>query len=91
MDFVNQHITSATGIYRGLRRVRIAGNDDAAVGRVEPIAVTLHGVLRCERRHRDVLILVDDAGGDLMGVYFVAVRERSLIAIGVGTVSMSTR
>jgi hypothetical protein len=84
VNFVDQDVAAAAGVDRGLRWTRIAGNHDAPVGRVEPIPVTLHGMLGHERRHRDVLVFVYDALSDLVRIHFVAVRKRSLIAFRVG-------
>ena len=81
---VNQHVAATTGIDRFLRRVRVARDDDTAIRRVEAVAVTLHGVLRGEGSHRHIFVLVDDARTNLVRIHVVALRECSLIAIGIG-------
>ena len=85
MRLVDQHIAAAARIDRCLYRIRVARDDDAAIRCVEAIAVALHGMLRCEGRHRDVRVLVDDTCGDLVGVRSVAIREPPLVAVLVGT------
>ena len=84
MHFVDQHVAAMARIDRRLRRIRVAGDHDAAIGRVEAIAVALHRVLGRKRGDRDVRVLVDDAGGDLVRVHLVAVGERPLVAVRIG-------
>src|SRR6185295_7126706 len=59
--FVNEDVAATAGINRSLRRSCIAGDDDAAVRRIETIAVAFHGVPGPECRNSNVGILVDYA------------------------------
>ena len=84
MRFVNQHVTATAGIDCRLCGICIARDYDAAIRRIEAVPVTFHGMLCDKRSDRHVRVLVDDAGGDLVRIHFVTLREPSLIAIHVG-------
>ena len=65
---MNQDVTAVTGVDCRLGRVRIAGDDNAAVWRIEPVSIALHGVLRLECCDRNVGILVNNSGFDFVRV-----------------------
>src|SRR6185436_7554107 len=71
VNFVNQDVTAAAGIDRCLSGIRIARDHDASVRSVEPVSITFHRMPGGKRRHRNVLILVDDARDYLVCIHFV--------------------
>ncbi len=81
---MDQHVAAAARIDGRLRRIRIAGDHDAAIGRIEAIAVALHCVLGRKCRHRDLRILVNDARPDVVRVHATALRKVVLVTVGVG-------
>src|SRR5215510_8801718 len=53
-----------------LRRVRVAGNDDNAIRRVEAVSIALHRVLRRNRSYRYLSVLIHESTSNLVGVDF---------------------
>jgi hypothetical protein len=84
LRIVNQNITATTGLDGFLRRTRIAGDYDPAIGRIEPVPVTLHRMFGWKRGDSYVGVFIDDSWLDLMGIYLPAIGDGTLVPLGVG-------
>src|SRR5215207_5314525 len=85
LDLVNENVASVAGIDRCLGGSGVTCDDDASVGRVEAIAVALHGVPGRECCYGYVRILVDHASS-----YFVRVDPRPLGKVALISVWIRT-
>ena len=83
IDLVDENIAGVARIDRCLGWSGVAGDDDTAVGRIEPIAVALHRVPGGEGCYGDVCILVDNAGCDLMRVDPRSFRKLALVSMWI--------
>jgi hypothetical protein len=70
---MDQHIASVTGIDDRLCGGCVAGDDNAAIGCIETVAVAFHAMLGWYRRHGDMVILVHLPPSDFVSVHVVCV------------------
>jgi len=80
---VDQNVATVASLYYGfLCRARIARNDDAAVGRIESISVTLDRVPRRKGPDSYLLICVNQTEFDFMRIDFLPFPVRTLVSAG---------